>query len=815
MMRCSLTWAALAATAILSLAGVDATSRAGAADPLPPGAVARFGQARLHHGAWIKSLAFSPDGRMLASGGGQYSQSGDVSIWDVASGRLLRSVPAPKQGIGAVAFSPDGKAMATAGMDRIVRFWDPGTGKAAEGLRSGAIRGNWVAFHRDGKTVVVCDGMNISVVDGTGGVTRHTIKKASHGAFSPDGEFLATTSIRDPKVGVKLWYVATGKLVRSLAGGNQRFAAPAFSGDGLVLAAGCTYGADRGTIVLWNVADGKVLGKLPGLGTQVTRVAFSPNGRMLASASRTTSIRVWDVRALRVLRDLPVPGGQVYTVAFSPDGAMLAAGGLSGQVHLWRVGDWTPRHGEVGHWGGVVSAAIGGDGRVAVTAGVNGTMRLWRATGGAAVRRIDSGGKGVSSVVVSPDGRRVVGGGGDGVVRVWDVATGALRRSIDVPPGAPLHLAVLPPTGRVAVVGSGGVASEVDLADGRVRALAEGKAEQRPRVTVLSADGRLAASSERGSASVWRVRGGRRLGTYGAVGVSNFYGLALDPTGRLLACDGGRVGILIELDSGKVVRKIVFPNRSPGRGVMAMSLDGRVLAATEANGTIGLWSVRNGEKLGTRAGHRGKVNTLRFLPGRRMLSGSADGTAILWGLAGIDRAKSPASRPAVTPDGLQKLWDALASTDATKAQEAIFALLGTGPPVAKDLGRRLRAARGFDAEDIDRWVAELGHAQFAIRERATEALARAGASAEPALRRALKSPPGEEVRARAEILLASLDEPSRRTGPSLRRLRAIHVLEQLNTNEARDVLRQLSAGPALATVTRRAAEALERLANRR
>jgi len=785
-----------------------------AGDPLPPGAVARFGWARLHHGTQIRCLAFSPDSRTLASCGGQYNQPGDVSLWDVATGRLVHSLPGPRQGVGTVDFSPDGKTLVAAGMDRSVSFWDVASGRPNRRFSVASVRGNWAAFGRDGRTVAVSDGSTVHVVDAVVGGKLYAVAKASYCAFSADGRHLAVTSARDPKLAAQLLDAATGKRIRQFAGSGQRFTAPAFSPDGRLLAAGCIYGAGRGTVVLWSTASGKVLKKLPGRGSYVTSVAFSPDGRLLAGASRIGSVRLWDVGRSEVLRDLPVSGGRIYAAAFSPDGELLAAGGLTGQIRLWDVATWSERHSQRGHRGAVLSVAASADGGRVATGGQDGTARLWDGRTGRQLLRLTGGETGVSAVAVSPDGRTLAACGATNTVRIWDAATGALRHSVRTQPHVSLWIAFLPGGEKLIAFGPNGGASEIDADAGKAKLLYGGGDSSFTRVA-LSADGRLAASSDRSAVYARELPAGRRLGVFTVPSATYFYSIALDPTGRLLACDAGQRVALIELDSGKVVRQIVTARRRTGTGAVAFSSDGRLLATTEMDGTIVLWSVRTGRNLTQRKGHRGPVTALAFPSGGgRLLSGSTDGTAVLWGLGGIGRPDSPASAPADAND-LERLWAELASPDATDAQEAVFRLIDAGGRAAALIDRRLQAVVGPAPEEMQKLIADLGHRRFAARRAATEKLARLGPVAEPALRRALGRSDSEEVRARARQLLESLDDPHRRSGQVVRPLRAVYVLERIASERARGALRRLSSGSPQANLTRRAAAALARLKHRR
>lgn len=801
--------AAWLAALLLYLSGAAAAAGL-ATDKLPAHALARFGWLRLHHGSWVRHVAFSPDGALLASCGGQSSEAGEIALWDVATGRLVRSLSAPGRQLAVLAFFPDGKTIAAAGTDRAMHFWDVASGKLQR--RTGLPRANWLAVSPDGKRLATSDGTNVHVLDAAGGKVLQTITKQTHCAFSPDGRWLATTTTRDSKVSPQLWDVATGKPGRRMASSNQRFTAPVFSADGARLAAGCMYGTDRGSVVVWDTKTGRVARRLAGQGYYVSYLAFSPAGGLLAATSRVGSVRVWDVATGKTARELPVVGGRIYAVAFSPDGTRLAAGGYTGQLRLWDTGTWLERYGEAGHRGAVTHVAASDDATRVVTGGLDGTSRLWDGRSGKHLCRLAVGAASAVAVAISPDGRVAATCAGDEKVHLWDGRTGQPRRTVRAGVGAGGQVAFLPRGRDLVAFAPNGAVRAVDVGTGRVRTVRPAGKSASASV-VVSGDVRLAASFERGLAHVWRLRSGRRLGSFAVPAISYFYALALGPSGRLLACDAGRRVALIELDSGRVVRDLSITTRRSARGKVALSPDGSILAVGEDRGLVTFWSVRTGQKLAERTGHRGYVTALAFLPGgRRMLSASSDGTAVLWSLAGIGRAAVGGSTLAA--EQLDEAWSALASTDAAKGQEAICRLAGAGDGSAAFLSERLRGVEGPSDEEMQQRIADLGHDRFALRKRATEDLARLGPLAEPALRQAIEDSDNEEVRARAQLLLGALDDPHQRSGETVRQLRAVYVLERVGSDRAKKVLTRLAAGSPRATLTRRAVEALDRLGAR-
>jgi hypothetical protein len=181
---------------------------------------------------------------------------------------------------------------------------------------------------------------------------------------------------------------------------------------------------------------------------------------------------------------------------------------------------------------------------------------------------------------------------------------------------------------------------------------------------------------------------------------------------------------------------------------------------------------------------------------------------VVWDVTGQLTAKPTAPGP----DRLAKLWDDLASDDATRAYAALRALAATGE-AAEFLKGRLKPAAATDRDRVAKLIADLDSNTFAVRERASRGLASLGDAAEPAVRAALVGKPSPEARKRLEELVATLDGP--RSGSALRDFRAVEALELSADAGAQDVLRSLAAGAAEARLTRDAAGALERRAGRR
>jgi WD40 repeat protein len=284
------------------------------------------------HSDCLDSVAYSPDGRYLASG----SRDNTIKIWEVATGKELRTLTGHSSSVLSVVYSPDGRYLASGSDDNTIKIWEVATGKELRTLTGHSESVDSVVYSPDGRYLASgSDDNTIKIWEVATGKELRTLTGHSESVdsvvYSPDGRYLASGSYDNT---IKIWEVATGKELRTLTGHSSSVLSVVYSPDGRYLASG-SY--DK-TIKLWEVATGEELGTLAGHADLVGSVAYSPDGRYLASGSWDKTIKIWEVATGKELRTLTGHSWEVLSVAYSPDGRYLASGSYDNTIKLWRVG---------------------------------------------------------------------------------------------------------------------------------------------------------------------------------------------------------------------------------------------------------------------------------------------------------------------------------------------------------------------------------------------------------------------------------------------------------------------------------------------
>jgi WD40 repeat protein len=566
----------------------------------------------LGHTAGLYSVAYSPDGKYMASGG----EDMKVRIWDVSGGQPTVAADLTGYGhdVNTLAFTPDGHVLASGSDDNTVRLWN-------------------VADPRHPQELGVAKGH-------TGGVDGL--------AISRDGKLMATGSDDNT---VHVWDIANPAQPTTIAvleGHTDQVNSVAISPDGRTLASGSYDHTGK----LWDISDPHNPRELPSPvrhDNDIRSVRFSPDGRILASSGTDNSTRLWDVSDPANARPLSVltHPNQANTAAFDATGRILATGGSDNNVELWDLADPARPFRLavlVGHTNLVMSVAFAPDGRTLASGSSDRSVRLWDLPGLPLAGHTDT----VNAVSFAPDGRSLYTAGNDGTVRAWSPAPTSVPLAREVFPstGKPIRKVVVGPTGKVVASAGNDNATRLWDADGKPLATLPGGTNiafaDTVFATAISPDGRTLASTDndrlvqlRDISDPTAVRNlGSLTGHTKAV-----VDVAFSPDGRVVATGSGDNTVrLWDVSDPKAPTSLAtIRGHDDVIQAVAFSPDGKTLATGSADNTAKLWDVADvahPRPIATLTGHTDIVLSLAFShDGRTLVTGSGDDTARLWDLS--------------------------------------------------------------------------------------------------------------------------------------------------------------------------------------
>ena len=605
----------------------------------------------MDHQADVSSVAWSPDGRCLAS----TSSDGTLKVWDATSWRLLQTFRFSRVLKKGVAWSPDSQQLAWGSVadDNAVYVWHVRTNEVK--VLRGHTSSVWsVAWSPDGKRLASAgiDG-SIRIWEPATDSCRIVLKVAEGAAriinsvaWSPDAKRLAAASISE---GVTVWDAESGQVLRRRICGEGSNSV-AWSPDGKQLAVGA------GKCLLYRTADWTQSAQWDAANGAVNCVAWSPDGSRLASAGTDGLLKVWAPESGACLLTLRGHLHSVLTVAWEPGGRRLASGGMDGYVKIWTVPSPPQPRTLVGR-PGATQAIAWCEERDALRSydAKDGSIALWSVATGQRLGQTPaargrcgllSRGGGLAAAHTEDNvGRLLLCDARSG--RPIRTVTAASRQSRDL-----LGSAFSPDASRLALVGGRPMLEILDLRQNEVCFRWDGSWAA---AASWSPDGRLVAIAGNGDESD---------------------GGTLEWAGWVQVFDSEKRQRILKLRHGT--------NRVSATAV-AWSPDGKRLVSGDATGLAEIWEVPTGRKTGSTHLHAVQIDTLAWSPdGRRVASGGQDQRVCVWdpntgeellrfdvhaGVTQLEWSADGRRLAGACADGTIRIWDASTGYDFVHSQE--------------------------------------------------------------------------------------------------------------------------------------------------
>jgi WD40 repeat protein len=543
----------------------------------------------------IYGVALSPDGRYAVTGGEH-----DAKLWDIASGRLIRTLRGHRGPVEAVQFSRDGKSIATGSWDNVMKLWDVATGAELRSFvgHEGRLRG--LAFSHDGRLLATASGNSDK---------RYVAKEAFDNS-------------------VRVWDVATGKELKAMRGHDGEVHAVVWSNDDSKLFSGGTDGQVR----VWDAKTGAAVTSFRAHAKMINALSLSADGRRLATASRDCTASVWDAATGALVNAIPADGtgsgnvryGGATSVALNADGTRLLTSGEDQKTRIWEVESAKQLAVLNGHTRMVTALALSTDGTRVLTGSWDSTARLWDVASARELRVFRGFSATVEAVTVSPAGDTFATAGQDNTIKLWSLATGRLVRTF-VGHSDFVYDASFSPGGQQMVSASADKSVRIwDVATGRE--LKRLDHEDLVYAARYSPDGRWIASGGRDhNLKLWTADGAAvRTSSLG----HTIMGVAFSPDSSELVVglsDDPKAKVFSVAD-GTLHRAL-----DQGDSVFSVAVSKGGLVATGGyKGDIKLWTLATGAALHTLPCPLG-VNALAFnKDGTQLLTAGDDTTAKIW-----------------------------------------------------------------------------------------------------------------------------------------------------------------------------------------
>ncbi|MBI2805538.1 MAG: WD40 repeat domain-containing protein [Planctomycetes bacterium] len=774
---------------------------------LPPRAFERFGGTKLRHGSRILCLAYSPDDKMLAAGGGD----DPVRIWNPKTGELIKEINEPW--VHAMTFSASGTTLLLGGAQRVIRLWNFELNK-----ESGRLEGHKATV----KAIAIAPDASIIASGGQDGAVylwdlnnkRKVAELPGHSGevnaliyFMQDDKAFLVSAGSDRSIIV--WNLDNNQQKLKLDAGCGVYALE-LSADGKTL-----YSAgDDALIRRWDLSTGKQTGEFKGHDGIVASVRL--RGSMLVSGGLDKTIRIWDAKTTQLKRTIVRTPGDCDALAVTEAGDFLASAGLGGAIRLVDARTGKEIHASPDLPAGLVGLSRSPDGTRLAGVSADGRIAVWSTGAGKLARQWDSKQTGELVLAFSPDNKTLAVAGA--TLGFWNADTGQEILQAPLPTGETIVSVAWSPDGKtLALARASGL---IDLWDVEKKGRVDGLRYPDPLFAVAwSPDGKKLAAAGGAKIFVWSPSTKVLLKSFDVregppPPTPLVASLAFGPDSNTLAAGGWDALIRIYNLSAKNPTDIKERRQCEGHTSaifsVAFSADGRSLVSGSFDRTARLWETFSGKQIASFKGHIGEVRGVAFARGdRSVYSASTDGTVLHWDLPGLS---NDGKLPQLTL-GFQELenaWHTLSTKETARGHEAMWRCIASAKQAVPALTKKIYL---LDPERVKKLFKDLDSGHYPTRNAAMTELTNYGRWMEGRYDRAMNEPPSLEYKRRVDALkqkLASAKSPSL-VQERLRVRRIMLMCEQAGTPEAVEALQNLAARAPEEELRQEAAAALRRM----
>jgi WD40 repeat protein len=546
------------------------------------------------HNWVVTSVAFSPDGNLAISS----SYDGTLILWKVSSGKLIKRLDSGSGSVYSVTFSPNGRLILSATENGELIVWETSTGKLIRRLKEHTGSVSSVAFSANGRfamssslddTIIIWEVNSWKIVQRLKG--NNSPGGVLHAAFSPDGKYVLSES--KDGINLNLLDVSSGLVVRRFEGHNSWVSAVKFSPDGRYALSSSWDGA----LILWDVSSGMIVRRFEGQARRfeyykncINDVVFSANGHYALSGSNDRSLVLWDVVSGRPVKQFTGHTTEVGRMDLSPDGNYILTAQSDGLLNLWQLNKGSLVKQFRGHDGWIDAVKFSSDGQFILSTDLNNRIILWGASTGKQLQHFTIGDR-VNAIAISPDNRFILAGRGSKLY-IWEISSGTLIHQFTGLEG--IISIAMSPNGHFIVAGCG---KKLILWDFNTKKQIKefiGHTHSIPHI-VFSDDNR-----------------------------------------SVLSFSYDKSFIEWDINSGNVLRKIVMNNHgyypivfSPD-GNFAFSAGQYVDYLNDFSKRLTLWDLKTGKELKRFEGHKAKVNGVLLASRSLLFSCSEDNTTKIW-----------------------------------------------------------------------------------------------------------------------------------------------------------------------------------------